>query len=379
MSGFVYLDNSATTKPCKEAVSEMVLALQDGWGNPSSLHSLGFASQLKIDAVRESVAKILHCRPDEIFFTSGGTESNNTAVFGAVKSRRRYGKRIVTTSIEHPSVLEPILSLKDEGFEVITLRPDNTGSICEEELVSAITKDTILVSVMAVNNETGAFQPVKAAATAIKQAGSRALLHCDAVQAFGKTPLNVKDLGVDLLSFSGHKIHASKGVGGLFVKKGSNLKPFMLGGGQERGVRSGTEACAAICGLGGAVSALPPATKQLSLQKKLWEYAKGKLLETELVVINSSDDVLPYVLNFSVPGFRSETLLHFLESKNIFVSSGSACSKGKGSYVLSEMGLEGKRVDSAIRISFSRFSTTEDIDALIGALKEAATKLRKVK
>lgn len=375
----VYLDNSATTKPCKEAIDEISLSLENDWGNPSSLHSLGFASQLKIDNVRQSIANALHCRTDEIFFTSGGTEGNNTAVFGTVKARKRYGNRIVTTSIEHPSVLEPILSLKEQGFEVVTVAPDSNGCVSPEALRSAINENTILVSVMLVNNETGAIQPVKAASQIIKQSGSKALFHCDAVQAFGKMPVNVKDLNVDLLTFSGHKIHASKGIGGLFVKKGTNFKPFMLGGGQESGIRSGTENVSAICGLGGAIGALPNPTAQLQKQKELWQYAKSALLNTNFAVLNSSDDVLPYVLNFSVPGYRSETLLHFLESRDIYVSSGSACSKGKGSYVLSEMGLSKQRVDSAIRISFSRFSSTDDIDALIGALKTATQKLRKVK
>ncbi len=377
MERIVYLDNSATTVPCQKAIQNINHALVSDWGNPSSLYDLGFHAQKLVDDTRKSVATTLKCREDEIYFTGSGTESNNTAIIGAAKARKKRGNRIVTTKIEHPSVLETIKGLENEGFEVVYLKPQENGVISTDDLRAAINKDTILVSIMLVNNETGAIQPVKAAADAIKETGSPAILHSDGVQAFGKMPINLSELGVDLFTVSGHKIHGPKGVGVLYIKKGLNIKPLITGGGQEKNMRSGTESVPLIYGLKGAIDSLGNIGENFKKQRQLWLYAKELLLETQFIKINSSDEVLPYILNVSVEGYRSETLLHFLEAAGIYVSSGSACAKGEGSYVLKEMGLSRNRVDSALRISFSNDNTKDDVDALKSALVTATQKLRR--
>ena len=373
----VYLDNSATTKPCETSVRYINDALCKFWGNPSSLHLMGVEAEELLTKTRQTVASLLHSRPDEIFFTGSGTEANNTAILGAAHRGIKRGKRIVTTEIEHSSVLEAIKKLENEGFEVIRLKPEKNGRISEEEINKAVTSDTILVSIMLVNNETGAIQPVKAAADAIKSANAPALLHCDAVQAFGKMAINPQKLRIDLLTASAHKIHGPKGVGFIYIKKGLHINPLIVGGGQEAGMRSGTESVPLVYGLCGALEELPSAEKQLKLQKELWDYAYEAFNATGFIIINSSNDVLPYIINISVPGYRSETLLHFLEAEGIYVSSGSACSKGAGSYVLTAAGLDRKIVDSALRISFSRYTEKGDIDKLCNALSKAVQRLRK--
>ena len=267
--------------------------------------------------------------------------------------------------------------LETEGFDVVYLKPQSNGVVSVEDLKSNITKDTILVSVMLVNNETGAIQPVKEAASIIKSAAAPALLHCDGVQAFGKLPINLSELGVDLFTASGHKIHGPKGVGFLYVKKGVTIKPLITGGGQEKNMRSGTEAVPLIYGFKGAIDSIGNLRENLRYQKELCDYAKATLLETGLVEVNSSEEALPNILNISVNGYRSETMLHFLESQGIYVSSGSACAKGEGSYVLREMGIDKKQVDSALRISFSKNNTKEDIDRLVQGILSATQKLRR--
>ena len=267
--------------------------------------------------------------------------------------------------------------LEEEGFEVVYLSPDSEGKISESDIFAAVNSKTILVSMMYVNNETGYILPVEACKRAIKNAGAPALLHSDAVQAFGKLPIKLKNSGIDLLTISGHKIHAPKGVGALYIRSGVHIKPLLTGGGQENGMRSGTESVPLISALGAAVLALPDIKKQLAITKELSDYTRKILEKSGFVTINSKEDALPYILNISVKGYRSETLLHFLESKNIFVSSGSACSKGKGSYVLSEFGLAENEIDSALRISFSRYNTKEDADKLLDALTEAVNTLRR--
>lgn len=374
---FIYLDNSATTKPSSSCIKEVNIGLCENWGNPSSLHIMGMNAEDAVNGVRSKVANMLRCSEGEIYFTSCGTESNNTALFSAAYKGRKRGKKIVTTAIEHPSVLEPLKILEDEGFNVVRLKPDLSGKIREEDIASAIDKDTILVSIMLCNNETGAIMPVTAARNAIKMSGSPALLHCDAVQAFGKMEIDVAKLGVDMLTFSGHKIHGPKGIGGLYIKKGVAVKPYISGGGQEKNMRSGTESVPLIMGLGGAIDDLGNINDNLKKVKELNIKARELLSNTNLVEFNSDEETLAFILNISVPGYRSETLLHFLESKGIYVSSGSACAKGKGSYVLNEMGLDRKRVDSALRISFSRFNTQSDIEKLTAAIIEAAAKIRK--
>lgn len=373
----VYLDNSATTMPCKMAIQNINYALEDVWGNPSSLYDFGFKAQLLIDDTRKTLSTLLKCREDELYFVGSGTEGNNTAILGAAYARQKRGKRIVTTAIEHPSVLETVKRLENDGFEVIMIKPQENGVVSTNELKNAITKDTILVSIMLVNNETGAIQPVKEASQIIKDVSAPALLHCDGVQAFGKMPINLTELGVDLFTASGHKVHGPKGIGVLYIKKGVTIKPLVTGGGQEKNMRSGTEAVPLIYGFKGAIDNLGRISENLKAQRELWQYAKETLLDTSLVTINSSDDSLPYILNISVQGYRSETLLHFLESLGVYVSSGSACAKGQGSYVLREMGLSQPLVDSALRISFSRYNKKEDVDRLKQALITATQKLRR--
>ncbi|MEE1162003.1 MAG: cysteine desulfurase family protein [Acutalibacteraceae bacterium] len=375
MEHIAYLDNSSTTKPSKKAVEYITRALESNWGNPSSLHRIGMEAEIALNDARECIAHTVNARADEIFFTGSGTEANNTALLSVLKAKGRGG-RIITTAIEHPSVLETAKRLEDNGFEVVRLKPDNNGIIPLTEFENALNGNTLLVSMMLVNNETGAIQPVKEAVALTKRIAPLALFHCDAVQGYGKLSVNVKQLGVDLLSASGHKIHGPKGVGFLYCKKGVHISPIITGGGQERGMRSGTESLPLIMGLMGAAEELPKPETQLKIRQELFDYTRDRLLEIG-AVINSPEGCLPYILNASLVGYRSETLLHFLESRNVFVSSGSACAKGHGSYVLNEMGLDRKRTDSALRISFSRYNTKEDTDMLISALEEAKKQIRK--
>lgn len=375
MEHIAYLDNSSTTKPSKSVVEYITKALEANWGNPSSLHRIGMEAEIALGEAREVVARSLNARTDEIIFTGSGTEANNTALLSALKAQKRGG-RIITTAIEHPSVLETAKRLTDYGFEVIALKPDKNGIVPISALENALGENTLLVSMMLVNNETGAVQPVREAAALTKRKAPNALFHCDAVQGYGKLAINSKQLGVDLLSASGHKIHGPKGIGFLYCKKGVHISPLITGGGQESGMRSGTESLPLIMGLKAAVEELPRPDTQLKAQQELFNYTKDRLLRIG-AVINSADGCLPYILNVSLMGYRSETLLHFLESRNVFVSSGSACAKGHGSYVLNEMGFDKKRTDSALRISFSRYNTKEDADMLVSALEEAKKQLRK--
>lgn len=371
----IYLDNSATTKPCQQSINRINDALCENWGNPSSLYELGLNSELILDDTRKSVAKLIGCKSEEVYFTSGGTEANNLAIIGTATAKAKVGKRIVTTTIEHASVLEAVKHLEGLGFEVVRIKPDKQGFLKIDEFKAAINENTILVSVMLVNNETGCIFPVDEISNIIKQKSSHAVLHCDCVQAFGKMPLNVKKLGVDLLTASGHKIHGPKGVGILYKSERLHINPIIFGGNQEKGLRSGTEAVPLIAGLLGALEEINIGGS-LPQIAKLHDYAFDKLSKLENVVINSPTiNHLPYIINFSVKNIRSETVLHFLESEGIYVSSGSACSKGKGSYVLNEMGLDAKIIDSAIRISFSKNNTFDDIDTLCEKIVLAQNKL----
>lgn len=370
-----YFDNSATTMVCREAAEKALYMMQTCYGNPSSLHSLGFSAEKEMDSAREILAGKLSCQPKELFFTSGGTESNNIAILGGAKAKSRLGKKIVTTAMEHPSVLEPMKQLEKEGFQVVYLKPDSHGEIDPALLYEAITKDTILVSMMSVNNETGAVQPLKDAAAAIKRAGSPALFHVDHVQGFGKLPLSPAKLGIDLMSISGHKIHAPKGVGALYLNAKARVLPRTFGGGQERAIRPGTEPVPAICAMGAAAQALPDEKKELEAISALNTALKEELLKIPEITINSPEQALPYILNFSCGKVRAETMLHFLESKNIYVSTGSACSKAKPSHVLSAMDLPRERIESSIRVSFSRFNTPDQIPVLVSALREGLSTL----
>lgn len=374
-----YLDNSATTAVCPQAIEKINFALCECWGNPSSLHRKGIEADNMLIEARESVAKRLSCKPEEIYFTSGGTEGNNIVLQGVARSMKRKGKRIVTTCVEHPSVGETASFLEKEGFEVIRLSVDSEGRINEDELFNAVTPDTILVSIMAVNNETGTIQPVEKAKLAVLRAHSPALIHCDAVQAFGKLPLKPSAMGVDLMTISSHKVHGPKGVGALYIKKGVKISPLVYGGSQEQKLRPGTQPLPAIAGFGAAVKAMPNISAQLEKTKELRDYMVNRLLELPDVVINSPKDALPYVTNFSVVGINSEPMLNFLSSKGIYVSSGSACAKGHVSFVLKNMGLSDERMKSPLRVSFSRFTTKQEIDMLVDAIEEGQKTIRKNK
>ena len=365
-----YLDNSATTRVCEKSAEKVLELMTQCYGNPSSLHKKGLEAQREVAHARQAVAVSLGAQPREIIFTSGGTEANNLAVLGGAAAGRRRGKRIVTTAIEHPSVLEPMRQLEKEGFEVVFLTPDTDGRVPEEAVLKAVTGDTILISVMAVNNELGSIQPIEVLKKAVKRAGAPALVHVDGVQAYGKLPLRPEKLGIDLLTVSGHKIHGPKGVGALYVSKNARILPRTFGGGQERELRPGTEAAPLIAGLGAAVEELPDWRQAYSRMEKLRDYTLQKLSGLEGVEVNSPVEGLPYLLNFSALGIRSETMLHFLAQRGIYVSSGSACAKGKQSHVLKAAGLPDSRISSAIRVSFSRENTERDADALAEGVRE---------
>lgn len=372
----VYLDNSATTKPCSECIDAVNDMLVNNWGNPSSLHVLGVNAMKKVIAARKAVAQSLGADDSEIIFTSGATEANNLAVFGAVKAKQRLGKKIVTTAIEHESVLQSMQELEKRGFEVVYLEPDSKGRITKEQLFDAVTSDTILVSIMYINNEVGSIMPVETIARAVKRANSPALIHIDCVQAYGKVSINAKKLGADLISVSAHKVHGPKGVGALYVNKSANLTnqnfSRTFGGEQEKKLRPGTEAAPLIAGFGEAV-------KAFEFQNRIEElnaYAKQRLSEIDDLKFNSGDDASPYIINFYVPTFmRSQTIIQELCSNyDVYVSSGSACAKGKKSHVLTAMKLNDDTLDKSIRISFSKYNTKEDIDILVNALKDLIQK-----
>lgn len=375
-----YLDNSATTKPCDEAVSAINKMLTENWGNPSSFHALGIKAAKEVITARTAIADSLGVSKEEIIFTSGGTEANNLALFGSIKAKRRAGNRIVTTAIEHESVLQSAEELEKQGFEVIYLKPDKFGNISEEQIFDAVNKDTILVSMMYINNEVGSILPVKAIKRAVKKADSPALIHIDCVQAYGKVSINAKKLGADLITVTAHKIHGPKGIGALYINKEANLTnqnfTRVFGGEQERKLRPGTEGAPLIAGFGAAVNALPSLKEQKDKIKELNAYAKEELKSINGIKFNSGDNASPYIINIYIPTFmRSQTILQELSANyDVYVSNGSACAKGKKSHVLSAMGVSDKVLDKSIRISFSRYNTKEDIDKLVSALKELIEK-----
>ncbi len=373
----IYLDNSATTFLCKEATDAAVKMLTSNYGNPSSLHSKGVEASKALENARECVANALGASKDEIYFSPSGTAANNTAIFGAVNANRRRGNRIITTSLEHPSVNECMKKLEEQSFEVIRLKPDVTGAFSSQELMNAINSKTILVSIMAVNNEIGTINPINQIKTALRRANCDALIHVDAVQAFGKIPLNPAKVGIDLLTVSSHKIHGPKGAGALYIKKGTKIAPYILGGGQEKGMLSGTEPMPAIIGFGAAVKALPDLTAELERVKKIRNDFIKKVTAIDGVYVNSSENALPYIINLSVLGVPSQTCVNSLSQNGIYVSAGSACKKGHRSEVLTSIGLAPNRIDSAIRISLSRFTTQDDMDYVVNAIKNISSRIRR--
>lgn len=373
----IYLDNSATTKPCRAAVDKVVEVLVGKFGNPSSLHARGFEAEKEVEFTREILAKSLNANAGEIFFTSGGTESNNIAIFGAVEANKRRGNKIVTTLVEHSSVYKPAQELEKQGYDVVYLRPDANGRILIEQIEEAVDADTILVSVMMVNNEVGSIFPVEKIKKVIEGRKSPALLHVDAVQAFGKLHVDAKKLGVDLLTVSAHKIHGPQGVGALFKRRGARIIPRTYGGEQQQGLRPGTEAVSLIAGFGAAIEQI-----DLRLQNekitKLNQYLRERLVNLKGISVNSPQDAVSHIINISTNEIKSETMLHFLSNRGIFVSSGSACSKGRRSRVLREMGLSERRIDTALRISMSRENTRADVDELLLQLKVGMETLARI-
>lgn len=373
----IYLDNSATTAVSEAAAKEVLSMMTECYANPSSLHKKGLEAQLKLDAAHKQIASSIGARVDEVFFTSGGTEANNTVLFGVPQTYRRLGNRIVTTAFEHSSVYESALELQKRGYDIVFIKPDKNGFIDPKEIVDAVDDKTVLVSAMLVNNEIGSILPIAKIAAAVKRKNPKTLVHTDAVQAFGKIPVNVTKLKVDFMTITAHKIHGPKGVGALYIKKGVRITPLLYGGEQQRKIRPGTEPAELIVGFGKACEEIMRDMKTndehvRSLRDELHALAGS----CEHIVINSDPEfTIPYIVNMSVPSMRSETMLHFLESKNIYVSSGSACAKGKKSHVLEAMGLKSELIDSALRISFCAHNTKEDIHALIDAINEGVRTL----
>ena len=367
-----YLDNSATTKPDKAVADKIYEMLTVNFGNPSSFHKEGLNANLELRAAREKIANALSCESEEVYFTSGGTEANNLAILGAAEAGKRKGKRIVTTAIEHESVLQSVDELEKQGFEVVRLMPDKQGRITEQQVFDAVNSDTILVSMMYVNNEVGSVMPVKSIKKAVKRANAPALNHIDCVQAFGKLEVKPTKLGADLVTVTAHKIHGPKGVGALYVKKGTRILPRVFGGEQEKKLRPGTEAIPLIAGFGVVADLIPDLKKQSEKIKEINAYAKEGLLTVPGVKINSGDDASDYIINLFVPTFMtSQTVVQHLSSKyGVYVSNGSACAKGKRSHVLTAMKLDDKIIEKSIRVSFSRTTTKSDIDEFVNAIRE---------
>lgn len=375
-----YLDNSATTRVSEAAAQAAYRMMTENYGNPSSLHGMGIRAEEAVEQARETVARSLSTDAKNILFTSGGTEANNTVLFGAAEALKRRGNRIVVSAVEHASVYESAKRLGELGYDVQFAPADSDGKVDIDALKSLLNDKTILVSVMTVNNETGAIQPIERIAKLVHRLSPDALFHSDAVQAYCKIPLKPKKWGVDLMTVSAHKIHGPKGVGALYIREGARLIPLLYGGEQQHKLRPGTESAPLIAAFGEAVREAAPAgdlSANMESIKSLNTYALEKLRIIDGVTINSPDDALPYIINLSVEGIRSETMLHRLESRSVYVSSSSACSKGKRSHVLAAMGLSDDRIDSSLRISFSKYNTTEDIDALIDGLKSGLATLQK--
>lgn len=373
---FVYLDNSATTRQYDQVTAEMKQAMEDLYGNPSSLHSLGLASEKRVRAARQHLAESLGAKEEEIIFTSCGTESDNTALYGIAHAKRREGKKIITSKVEHPAILEACKVLEKEGYTVEYIGVDDKCRLDMDQLKAAIDDETILISIMAVNNETGTIMPIQE----IAKMKGKAIFHTDGVQAFGK--IDLRNTGADLISVSAHKIHGPKGMGALYVKKGINLPAYLVGGGQERHMRSGTENVPGIVGFDVAVqTAIPNLDARVKQMAEVRDYLK-RGIEDQIkdIKVNSPEDGAASVLNISFLGTRGEVLLHTLEQDNIFVSTGSACSSNKkgGSHVLAAMGLKHKEIEGAIRFSFSEENTIEQMDYVLDKVTGAVQRFRRL-
>lgn len=365
----IYLDNSATTKPCNEAVEAMTTALTEGWGNPSALYGFGIDAAHALRTARNQVAAALGAEHDRVFFTSGGTEADNWAIYGTVKRLGKRGKHIITTAVEHHAILNCMKDLEAQGFEVTYLQPDSLGRITLDALKAALRKDTILVSVMMVNNETGAVMPISQMAKLTHKLCPNAIFHTDAVQGFLKVPFQAKKLGADLISISSHKVHGPKGAGALYIS--TRIKSFpalLLGGGQENGYRSGTEATPAILGFAAACSTLSASFREdIQRECQLLEGLIAALENVPGLLINGAHDA-PHILSLAIPGLPTQNTINILQDHGICVSAGSACAKGHRSHVLSAMNLPPDAIDGSFRISLSRDSTHEELQKLVQVL-----------
>lgn len=377
----IYLDNSATTKPYKEVIDKMVYALSTDYANPSSLHRKGIEVEKNIKNIRQSIARTLGAKDKEIYFTSGGTEANNAIIRGVANLHKKRKNHIISTVIEHPSVLNTLKDLEEDGFEVTYLPVDTTGKIDIEAFKQAIKPSTCLVSIMHVNNEVGSIQPIQEIGKYLKSLNDKVYLHIDAVQSYSKINFKPSRYNIDFMSVSGHKFHGPKGIGFMYIKENNRLKPILTGGGQEIGIRSGTENTPGIYGLGEAVSII---NKDLNSTIDKINSLKN-LLKDEIerniddIKINSPEDGVCHILNVSFRGVKGEVLLHYLEQKGIYVSTGSACSsKKKGSHVLNEMNLAPVEIEGTIRFSLSDLNTEEDIKSVIPVLVESVNDLRMI-
>ena len=373
----IYLDNSATTKPCAEAVGAMMDALTESWGNPSALYGFGIEAAKQLRTARMQVAAAMGAEPDRVFFTSGGTEADNWALFSAAKRFGKKKKHIITTAIEHHAILNAMQELERLGFEVTYLQPDREGRITLADLKAALRPDTFLVSIMMVNNEAGSVMPIAQMAKLVHKLNPDCIFHTDAVQGFLKIPFQAKSLGADLICVSSHKIHGPKGAGALYISP--RLKSFpalLVGGGQEWGFRSGTEGTPAILGFAAACGVGAATLKaDIDREKGLLAYAIEKLSAMEGIRINGAHEA-PHILSLSVPGVPTQNTLNLLQEDGICVSAGSACAKGHRSHVLSAMNLPGEVIDGAFRVSLSRETTIDEIDALLKALEEKVLPFR---
>ena len=380
----VYLDNCATTKPREEVIDEINFMLKKSYGNPSSLHRLGFNAEKKVEESREIISGFLNVNNDEIYFTSGGTESNNIAIQGLVNKNKKRGNHIITTEIEHPSVLNIFKYYESKGFDITYLKVDRFGFIDLNELEKSIKDSTILISIMLVKNEIGTIEPVGEIRKILDKKASNAYIHLDGIQALGKIPLELNKWSIDTFSFSGHKIHGPKGIGGLYIRKGTNISPIIYGGNQEREIRSGTENTLGIVGMGKAVEIVKNNfNKENKYVRELKNYMHEKIMTNipEIKVNSLLDESFsPYILNISFLGVRGEVLLHYLENKGIYVSTGSACSShGKGkSHVLKAIGLNNNEIEGAIRFSLSHLNTKNDINYVVEELKKSVEDIRQI-